>query len=895
MSIRESAPASKRAWFHVDMDGLDAIYEAHGRAAPAGRDAFYLSAVDNALAFFAEQKVRATFFVIARDLENAAKREALSRIVAGGHHVASHSLTHPVLYTLDAAAKREEIFSSKRKIEDTLGAPCHGFRAPGYSIDFEALELVRDAGYRYDSSVFPTHEFRKRLGLERLFPEPFEMFPGQGLLELPLPSLGPGLPPFHPCYAFYLTRAYYRLGLAAFRRRHGYLTFLFHLTDFAARQRPGHGLLLDVFTNNFYSTAGKLNFLRRLMEPLRREFAFTTSEAFVASWPAGAPELMPRTVLGISTTHETGACIVRDGRILSAINEERLSRVKIDDTYPPKRSIREAIRLSGVEPGEIEAVAIAGLHWKDLLPQTLESLRRDIADYHSFNDYFPHLCRVVYRLFYLWRAMGYGDVEKFLEREFGIRPKVYYLEHHAAHAFSAHITGTAADSLCITADGVGDDVSITFSRCSGATVRRIETFFYPHSFGQFYTACTQILGFKAGRHEGKITGLAGFGKPDPELLRRVEGTFLIDDGGFRLNKRYYAEGYVHVRWPDLKRWIRGGFDVLAVDYRNYKAPLKRLLAGFSREDVAFAFQHLLEREMVRLALRHKPAGPYHVTLAGGLFANVKLNMALAQNLGAESVYCFPNMGDGGLCVGAALAVAGTQPAPVQDMYLGSGYGEGEIREALEARGEALRTARPQDMARAVAEDLARGAIVARFDGRMEFGPRALGNRSILYPCGDRTVNDWLNRRLRRTEFMPFAPICLWEDADEYFVLREGEKRATEFMTLVVPCTEKMRTLCPAAVHVDGTARPQLVRREINPGVHAILTEYKRLTGVSCLINTSFNMHEEPIIRSPAEAVEAFLGAGLDRLAAGPFLVSRAAATQMQADGSPRPQAERAVA
>jgi len=853
------------------MDGLDAIYEAHGQSWSGGRDDFYLTAVDNSLAFFEREGMRATYFVIAKDLDDPAKREAIGRIVRAGHKVASHTLNHLKLNQLPLAAKREEIFSSKHKIEDALGVPCLGLRAPGFSIDFESLELARDAGYRYDSSVFPTYEFRKRLGIQQLFPDPFKLFAEGDFFEFPLPSFGPGLPPFHPCYAFYLSGAYARLGLNSFRKRSNYLTLLFHLTDFAEKQPIKQSVRLNLFTNNYFSGRGKLKFLHTLVEPVRRDFEFTTTEDLLAAWPQSAPDLNPRTILGISATHETGACIVRDGTILSAINEERLSRTKLDETYPPKQSIREAIRIAGVAPQDIDAVAIAGLHWKDLLPQLWESFRQDVGDYHGLRDYFPHFCRIVYRVFTFKRALGYGEVLTFLKSEYGISPRVLYVDHHTCHTVTAHATGTASESLCITADGVGDDVCITFSHCKGSAIRRVETIFYPNSFGQFFSACTQLLGFKAGRHEGKITGLAGFGKPNPELLAKVEQTFFTSDGGFRLNKEYYAEGFPRVSLALIGGLLRGKVDLLNVDYRNYKTPLKRLIAGYSREDVAFTFQHLLEREMVRLALRHKPEGPYHLTLAGGVFANVKLNMALSHKVGAESIYIFPNMGDGGLCVGAALGITATPPAPVRDMYLGTGYADDEVEQALKAF-PTLSSRRPENMAREVAEALNANKIIARSDGRMEFGPRALGNRSILYPCSDRTANDWLNRQLRRTEFMPFAPIGLWEDAEEYFVLTEGEKRATEFMTLVVPCTEKMQKECPAAVHVDGTARPQLVRREINPAVHAILTEYKKLSGLSCLINTSFNMHEEPIVRSPTDALTAFRQSKLDFLILGPYLV-----------------------
>ena len=861
---------SKKVWFHVDMDGLDAIYRGHGRVPPDGRDDFYLSAVENSLVFFAAQKMCATYFVIAQDLDDPAKRAAIESVAKAGHHVASHSLRHAYLNRISSAEKREEIVASRRKIEDALGVPCLGFRAPGYSIDFESLEILRDAGYRYDTSVFPSYAFRRRLGIERLFPEPFLLFPENHFFEIPLPVAGPWLPPFHPCYAFLLPDSYYRRCMASFARRHNYLTYLYHLTDFATPLRLRQGLRLEIFTNNVCSREKKLRFLGQLLEPVRREFSFTTTEEFLDGWPASAPDLNPRTILGISTTHETGACIVRDGRTLSAINEERISRRKFDNRYPPVESIREAIAVSQVDPREIEAVAIAGLHWKDLLPQMMDSLRHDVTEFHAWNDYFPHFCRIMYRIFYFWRATQYGRINEFLKREYGISPKTFYVEHHEAHAASCYRTGEHDTALIATADGVGDEICITLSRGQGSTIRRLESSFYPHSFGQFYTACTQVLGFKGGRHEGKITGLAGYGKPDAGLIEKIESTFFADDG-FRLHKGYYAEGFIRVHLRDFKNLFRGKLDALSVDYRNYKMPLKRLVAGYPREDVAYAFQHLLEREMVRLARKYGEDRPLHLSLAGGVFANVKLNMAMSRQLNADSIYIFPGMGDGGLCVGAALTIHAALPAPIANVYLGPEYTDEEILRALAGHPE-LKSARPADMARAVAEELAAKKIVARFDGRMEFGPRALGNRSILYHCADPSVNAWLNQQLRRTEFMPFAPMAMWEHAEEYFEVREGEKRACEFMTLVVPCTEKMRRTCPAAVHVDATARPQLLRRENNPGMYAILAAYKELTGIPVVINTSFNMHEEPIVRTPEDAISAFQQSQLDFLVLGPFLV-----------------------
>lgn len=858
------------AFVHMDLDGLSAIYRGHGQSYAGDTDPFYVSAMENALEFFDEEGIRATLFVIAEDLDQTDKRHVVEEAVRRGHQIACHGHDHRYLMHCSDAEQRVEIIGGRDALQDRLGVPVKGFRAPGYSIDFRALNLLREAGYQYDSSILPTFAFRERLGIQRLFPEPFLLWPESGLFEIPLPAPGPFQPPFHPCYSMYLGRWYFNRSFERFAQRHNYFTLLLHLTDFADRLRLNVSTRLNIYTNNYRSAPWKHRFLSRVVKRVRTRYDISTTEAFLEGWPDSAPDLNPRVVLGISTTHETGACVVRDGTVVSAINEERLTRNKLDARYPPTNAIREAIRISGIEPQEIEAVSIAGLRWNDLLPQTLKSFWQDVRDYHSLNDYIPHLCRIAYRAFYFWRALRYGAVADFLRREYGISPKVYYVEHHEAHASSVYRTGAHPRALIVTADGVGDDVCITFSEAEGSLIRRLETFYYPNSFGQFYTACTQILGFKGGRHEGKITGLSGFGHPDDQLLSRVERTFMNGDG-FKLHKRYFAEGFLRPRVRQMAGLVIGRTSLVDIEYRNYKKPLARLLRGFPREDVAYVFQLVLEREMTRLTRTHWRAEHGSLALAGGIFANVKLNMAMTESVTPEATYIFPNMGDGGLGVGAALAVASPMPKPLGHVYLGSAPDESEILETLQAESE-VTWRRPENLTEAIADHLAAGKIVARASGPMEYGPRALGNRSILYHCADPSVNDWLNKQLGRTEFMPFAPICRWEDAEEYFQIQPGDKRACEFMTLVVRCTDRMREVCPAAVHVDGTARPQLVRREVNPDVHAVLTSYHRRTGIGCLINTSFNMHEEPIVRTPAEAIQAFRQSRLDFLVLGPFLV-----------------------
>jgi carbamoyltransferase len=271
-----------------------------------------------------------------------------------------------------------------------------------------------------------------------------------------------------------------------------------------------------------------------------------------------------------------------------------------------------------------------------------------------------------------------------------------------------------------------------------------------------------------------------------------------------------------------------------------------------------------------------------IVLSGGVTANVKMNQRLHEIEEVERTFVYPNMGDGGC--GTGLATLWSWPGgarTIHDVYYGPSYTPAEIRAELEKAGLAF--AEPASLVREVARRIHAGEVIGRFGGRMEYGPRALGNRSILYHAKEPDVNQWLNKRLGRTEFMPFAPVTLWEAREKCYVNVQGAEHTAEFMTMTFDCTEWMRKTCPAAVHIDGTARPQLVRREVNAEYYDILKEYEKLSGIPCLINTSFNMHEEPIVCSPADAVRAFLQGNLDGLAIGPYFVPHPSRKELRAE------------
>jgi carbamoyltransferase len=372
------------------------------------------------------------------------------------------------------------------------------------------------------------------------------------------------------------------------------------------------------------------------------------------------------------------------------------------------------------------------------------------------------------------------------------------------------------------------------------------------SLGNYYAYVTHICGFKAQKHEGKITGLAAYG--EPRFLDLLDSFITLQDGQLK--------NVGHVVFHGAVQALR-----------------QRLPEGWSREDLAASIQQHSERLATGYVAHHlRPDRARNVALAGGLFANVRINQKIKELPGVDRVFVHPGMTDAGLAVGAALVPcmrdrANPVPWPhehLPNVYLGAEFSPSEIAGELDAHG--LDYTRAEDPETRIGQLLADGYVVARFNGRMEYGPRALGNRSILYQPSDRSVNDWLNSALRRTEFMPFAPATLDQHAESSYRDIAGARDTARFMTITSDVTPSMRQTCAGAVHIDGTARPQLVRAADNPSFHRIIEAFYRLTGVPTVINTSFNMHEEPIVYSPADAIRAFRLGHLDYLAIGDFLV-----------------------
>jgi carbamoyltransferase len=607
-------------------------------------------------------------------------------------------------------------------------------------------------------------------------------------------------------------------------------------------------------------------------------------------------------VLGISPLDKDATvALVEDGVVQYAAAEERFTRVKLQDGFPT-HALQDAFERTSSSASEIDAVVYPFLTWDEetrLFEKGLAAERRFLGAHPSTGESarlaaaaarvpdrresIPGLRdpnerlekglakSLAYRLLAgegvvsrnvatrgsaewgreasAFHRRWQGELEGALD-ELGLRAKLTRVEHHESHAANAYYTSGFDEALVVSLDGYGSGLAGSVSEGRGGALRRIHDLEYPHSLGTFYESVTSGLGFRAGRHEGKIVGLAAYG--DPAVLRDVLlARFDQEPGTFRIresNNIYFS---------------------------------RMLAASFPKIDVAAAYQHVLEVVATAYVSHYvRSTGLTDLVLSGGVVANVKLNQRLREIPGVERIFVHPNMGDGGCGVGAALlafARDGLAPRQIDDVYWGPEFTDVEIADALRLARLPFEEPRPVEMR--IAALLAEGRVVARFDGRMEYGPRALGNRSILYHAKDPAVNQWLNQRLGRTEFMPFAPATLGERARECYQRIDGAEYAARFMTVTFDCTDVMKRQSPAAVHVDGTARPQCVTAASNPGFHRILTEYHRLTGIPSVINTSFNMHEEPIVCSPEDAIRAFLQGNLDYLAIGPFLVRHPSFTE----------------
>jgi carbamoyltransferase len=589
----------------------------------------------------------------------------------------------------------------------------------------------------------------------------------------------------------------------------------------------------------------------------------------------------PSYILGLSAYyHDSAACLLRDGEIVAAAQEERFTRKKGDASFP-HQAVAYCLRAAGISVADLAFVAFYDkplLKFERILETYLSTAPRGVRSFLMAGP--------------LWiKEKLFTDRE--LREELGYEGEILYSEHHESHAASAFFPSPFEEAAFLTMDGVGEWATAIFGVGRGNDIEILKELHWPDSLGLLYSAFTYYTGFKVNSGEYKVMGLAPYGEPKFVDLIYRELIDLKEDGSFRMNQRYfnYLTGLT---------MTNGDFD------RLFGAPPREPETRLTQRemDLARSVQVVCEEVMLRMARTvHRETGLDRLCLAGGVALNCVGNGRVLRETPFKELWIQPAAGDAGGALGVAQlawhrhCARPRQVTPgkdgMQGAYLGPAYTEAEIEEFLRSVGATYRRLERAELLHTVARLLAEEKVVGWFNGRMEFGPRALGARSILGDPRSPRMQAQMNIKIKfREGFRPFAPSVLRDRVQEYFELDAD----SPYMLLVAPVRKErqipmdetahrlwgidklnvVRSDIPAVTHIDYSARIQTVSRETSPDYYDLIHEFECLTGCAVLVNTSFNVRGEPIVCSPADAYRCFMRTHLDHLALGPFLLDKAA-------------------
>jgi carbamoyltransferase len=585
-------------------------------------------------------------------------------------------------------------------------------------------------------------------------------------------------------------------------------------------------------------------------------------------------------ILGISAWyHDAAACLVADGEIVAAAQEERFTRKKHDPEFP-KNAIQSCLSTGGIRADQLDAVGFYDkpfLKFERLLETYLACAPRGFRSFHA--------------------AMPVWLTEKLflpdrIKKELGVEVPVYFAEHHVSHAASAFYPSPFEEAAILTVDGVGEWATTTWGVGRGNSMDLLGEIRFPHSLGLLYSAFTYYTGFKVNSGEYKLMGLAPYGEPKYADVIREHLIDIKPDGSFRLNMDYFE--YAHGLRMTSEKF-----------HRLFGGPPKAPEAWVTQKemDLARSIQVVLEEAMMNMARYiHRETGAKNLVMAGGVALNCVANGEILREGPFENLWIQPAAGDAGGALGVALELSHRKfgvPRHVdperrdaqRGSYLGPEYARGEIETFLRSVGAKYEAIADADLPTRAAQVLENGKVVGWFQGRMEFGPRALGSRSILGDARDPKMQSRMNLKIKyRESFRPFAPSVLAERAGEVFeegvespymllvthvraehrkAMTNGDEGKTGIDLLKVP-----RSNVPAITHVDYSARVQTVHRDTNPLYWETIEEFRKRTGCPLVINTSFNVRGEPIVCTPEDAWNCFLGTEMDVLLVGNFLLRK---------------------
>jgi carbamoyltransferase len=597
-------------------------------------------------------------------------------------------------------------------------------------------------------------------------------------------------------------------------------------------------------------------------------------------------------ILGISAFyHDSAAALIENGEIIAAAQEERFTRKKHDSSFP-KNAVKFVLEYSGTSIEELDAIVF---YDKPLL-----KFERLMETYYTFAPkgalQFANAIPVWVKEKLLLKEVIKSEIKSIENvKKF---PKLLFSEHHLSHAASAFYPSPFEEAAILTIDGVGEWATASIAYGKGNKIKILKELHFPHSVGLLYSAFTYYLGFRVNSGEYKLMGLAPYGNPNSErvseFIKLIKENLIriYDDGSVWLNQEFfdYSTG---LKMVNEEKWEK----LFGFKRRMPESEIEQIHA-----DLALAIQKVLEEIVIKMAKHAKElTGAKYLCMAGGVALNCVANTKLLETGIFEDIWVQPAAGDAGGALGAALAVYHlyfnkprevVKPDAMKGSYLGPEYCDLEIEKVLKKYKVKFRKFKDFDkLAFTVASAISEGKVVGWFQGRMEWGPRALGNRSILGDARNPEMQKRLNLKIKfRESFRPFAPSVLYEDLNEYFefdrpapymlfiaYVKKERRRNLPPNYHELPIREKLyyvRSDIPAVTHLDFSARIQTVHKETNPKYHKLLKKFKELTGYSVVVNTSFNVRGEPIVCSPEDAFKCFARTDMDLLVLGNYLIDK---------------------
>jgi len=591
-------------------------------------------------------------------------------------------------------------------------------------------------------------------------------------------------------------------------------------------------------------------------------------------------------ILGISCYfHDASAALLRDGRLIAAAEEERFTRKKHDYEFP-QNAIDFCLKEGGIEAAELDYVAFFEKPFIKFERLLLSSMQT-----------FPRSHRVFREAMITWL----GDklwIKTLIQKRLGVAAsKILFSEHHLSHAASAFLCSPFEEAGILTVDGVGEWTTASMGLGKGTDIKLVKEIRFPHSLGLLYSAFTAFLGFEVNEGEYKVMGMAPFGQPKyaDKVYKLIR---VAKDSSFELDMDYFSfhhspEQTFNGRFVDLfgpPRDPKAFFFTPDTGYPSYfgDKPVNYNQLGQQNQhyaDIAASIQTVTEEVLLSMAQQvHREFGVKRLCMAGGVALNSVANGRILRETPIEELYIQPSAGDGGGAIGAALYAYHTvlgkpRQFVMEHAYWGQEHDAGIIHAFLEQNGIPYeRLEQEEKLIERVVDNLQGGKVVGWLQGKFEWGPRALGNRSILADPRRAEMKDIVNVKIKfREPFRPFAPSVLSEKAEDYFVLADAARHyPARFMLYVVDVKENKRETIPAITHVDGTGRLQTVHKKFNPKYYRLIETFGQATNVPIVLNTSFNLKGEPIVNTPQEALNTFSRSGMDTLVLGDYLIEKSA-------------------